>query len=433
MSFPDPAESADPADPSHQPPFVPAATDFDPAITDAPVPAAPRVAPSAVPLAALDADEQTASALRRICTLLRLHTGHDFSLYKRNTILRRIERRVQAHQLPSLDAYISYLRATPAELNVLFQELLIGVTRFFRDPEAFEALQRHLQDLVLAKPAGSTLRVWTSGCSTGEEAYSLAIILRECLDAVAPERQPRLQIFASDISPDALDVARAGFYPATIAADVSAARLTRFFESVPGGYQIRKPVRDLIVFSQHDINKDAPFIRLDLLCCRNLLIYFSAELQRALVPVFHYALLPGGLLLLGPSENLTGFPDLFAPLDLKWKLARRTTVPLPLTNLVGFPFVTARQAAPIAKPTLPAASSPRPVNRPLPLFRPDGNSFIAHVQRALLQVSTPPAVVISPAARSTTSTDAPAATSSRPPARADQTCSRWPARRCATS
>ncbi|SHJ27324.1 two-component system, chemotaxis family, CheB/CheR fusion protein [Hymenobacter daecheongensis DSM 21074] len=325
-----------------------------------------------------------AHALQKIFTLIRAQTGHDFSFYKRNTVFRRIERRMNSHQIKEFTHYVRYLQENPAEVEALFRELLIGVTRFFRDPEAFEQLRQHLLPVLRQKEPDSTIRVWAPGCSTGEEAYSLAMLLRECLDAPGAAPHLKIQIFATDINAEAIDFARGGLYPDNIAADVGPERLQRFFVKTDGGYQIGKEVRDAVVFALHNLNKDAPFTRLDLLCCRNLLIYLSAELQRNLIPVFHYALNAGGVLFLGPSENLTGFQDLFAPLDVKWKLSRRLDVPSPLNRLLNFPFSLARHPAVLA--SAPDAMPSSPLRKVGP--------FAALVQKALLQAFSPPAVVI---------------------------------------
>ncbi|MGI4884844.1 MAG: CheR family methyltransferase [Janthinobacterium lividum] len=330
---------------------------------------------------------QPAHALQKIFLLIRQRTGHDFSFYKRNTMFRRIERRMNAHQISEFTQYVRYLQHNPAEVEQLFRELLIGVTKFFRDAAAFESLQGHLQQLVLAKEPRGTVRVWAPGCSTGEEVYSLAMLLLECLDAVGHGRGVKLQLFATDISPDAIDFARAGRYPAAIAADVAPARLARFFHFGDGHYHIRKEVRDVVVFALHDVNKDAPFTRLDLLCCRNLLIYLNAELQKNLLPVFHYALRPGGILFLGPSENLTSVQDLFQPLDGKWKISRRLETSAGAARLLNFPFAMSVSPRPPAShpTTMPSATAARP-----------GGPFAALVQKTLLAAYTPPAVVITP-------------------------------------
>ncbi|RYY21531.1 MAG: PAS domain-containing protein, partial [Cytophagaceae bacterium] len=329
---------------------------------------------------------QPAHALQKIFALIRAQTGHDFSYYKRNTVFRRIERRMNAHQVREFTHYVRYLQENPREVEQLFKELLIGVTKFFRDAEAFAHLQNHLKPLLAKKPADSTVRVWAPGCSTGEEAYSLAMLLLECFDELPAGRHLKIQIFATDISVESIDFARAGLYPANIMGDVSAERLTRFFQQQDDHYLIRKEVRDAVVFAVHNINKDAPFTKLDLLCCRNLLIYLNMELQKKLMPVFHYALGVGGLLFLGPSENISTFQDLFQLLDLKWKISRRTDAALSLTQLASFPFALSRNSAlPLHSPV--ASSS---------LTRRDGGPFAALVQKELLRAYAPPAVVINP-------------------------------------
>ncbi len=329
-----------------------------------------------------------AHALQKVFHLIRAQTGHDFSFYKRNTVFRRIERRINAHQIADFTHYVRFLQQTPAEVTALFKELLIGVTKFFRDREAFEQLQARLLPLLRQKPAGSTVRVWAPGCSTGEETYSLAIVLLEALDGLDRDQHLSVQILATDINPDAIDTARIGEYATSLGPDVSPERLRRFFVKTEAGYRVKKEVRDAVVFAVHDLNKDAPFTKLDLLVCRNLLIYLSSELQKSLIPVFHYALNPGGLLLLGPSENLTGCQDLFQALDVKWKLSRRTELPSASPRLINFPFSMGRP--PLS--ALPAAPSPGPM---LPVITPKEGPFAALVQRLLLRQYTPPAVVIS--------------------------------------
>jgi len=228
------------------------------------------------------------------------------------------------HQIDRLDGYVRFLQQNPAEGEALFRDLLIGVTSFFRDPEAFTALEEKvIQQLFAGKPAGATIRVWSPGCSTGEEAYSLAILLQERLEEL--KQTFTVQVFATDIDSRAIDVARVGVYPAGIAADVTPERLARFFSHDPelGIYRIQKGIRELLVLSEQDVIKDPPFSKLDLISCRNLMIYMGAELQKKLVPLFHYALNPGGALFLGTSETVGEFLDLFQPLDHKWKLYQR--------------------------------------------------------------------------------------------------------------
>ncbi|HLF97037.1 MAG TPA: chemotaxis protein CheB [Methylococcaceae bacterium] len=262
--------------------------------------------------------------LKKICHLLRAQTGHDFSQYKQNTLVRRVERRMAIQQIERMDAYVRYAQQNPPELEALFRDLLIGVTNFFRDPEAFASLQTQaVPRLFAGKPAGGSVRVWVCGCSTGEEAYSLAILLQEHLDTL--KQTFKVQVFATDIDKQAIDQARSGVYPASIAADVSPERLARFFtlDADARVYRVQKFIRDLLVFSEQDVIKDPPFSRLDLISCRNLLIYLNAEVQKKLIPLFHYALNPGGGLFLGTSETVGEFAPLFATVDRKWKIYRR--------------------------------------------------------------------------------------------------------------
>ncbi|MGA2077517.1 MAG: chemotaxis protein CheB [Terriglobia bacterium] len=276
--------------------------------------------PHLAPPPALKAED----VLKKIFLLLRAQTGHDFSQYKRNTILRRVQRRMAVHQIKGMDEYIRYLQKTPAELDALFRDLLIGVTSFFRDPEAFRVFHdQAIPQLFAGKLKGALIRVWVPGCSTGEEAYSIAILLQERLDAL--KQSFKLQVFATDIDRHAIECARAGVYPASIATDISPERLARFFsqETDGGAYRIQKAIRDIVIFSEQDVIKDPPFSKMDLISCRNLLIYMGGELQKKLIPLFHYALNPGGMLFLGTSETVGEFVDLFATMDRKAKLYQR--------------------------------------------------------------------------------------------------------------
>ncbi|GDY12944.1 chemotaxis protein CheR [Planctomycetota bacterium] len=259
------------------------------------------------------------AARRELITLLRVHTGHDFSHYKRNTILRRVERRLAVHQITALADYVRFVEQTPNELQTLFRDVLIGVTSFFRDPESFTVLdQQVIPKLLEHRPAA--LRIWSAGCSTGEEAYSLAILIEEHLQAL---RWPcQVTVFATDLDPQAIADARTGLYPASIAADVTPQRLARWFTAESAGYRINRTIRDRLVFSEHDLIKDPPFTRLDLLCCRNLLIYLDGEMQRKLLPLFHNAVKPGGWLFLGPSESISDFTHLFQVEDRAARLYR---------------------------------------------------------------------------------------------------------------
>ncbi|MFH1301786.1 MAG: chemotaxis protein CheB [Planctomycetota bacterium] len=269
------------------------------------------------------AEQSIHQALQKIFIILRTRTGHDFSRYKKNTISRRIERRMSVHQIDNISDYVRYLQESQQEADALFRELLIGVTNFFRDPEAFDILQtKILPQLLAGKPDDYTVRVWVPGCASGEEAFSVAIILHECLEKIGPHFQ--IQIFGTDIDMDAIAVARAGRYPASIITDVGPDRIQRYFtKEEDGHYQIRKLIRDMLVFAPQNMIKDPPFTKLDLLCCRNLLIYMSTELQREIVPIFHYSLKPDGILFLGSSETIGPESDLFAPIHKKWKLFRR--------------------------------------------------------------------------------------------------------------
>jgi two-component system CheB/CheR fusion protein len=260
--------------------------------------------------------------LQKIFALIRSATGHDFSHYKNSTIERRIERRLAVHQINSLPDYILFLQKNPAEIQTLFKNLVIGVTSFFRDPKAHDVLEaKVLAKLIEAKHPEDTLRCWVVGCSTGEEAYSLAILISEAMEKL--KRHINVQIFATDIDEAAIEAARKGVYPASIAGDVSKERLRQFFIKEEGVYKIKKQIRDMVVFSLQSVIKDPPFSRLDLVSCRNLMIYLDPTLQKKMIPVFHYTLNTGGVLLLGTSESIGEFTDLFGPIDSKWKVYQR--------------------------------------------------------------------------------------------------------------
>ncbi|MBE3040800.1 MAG: PAS domain-containing protein, partial [Chloroflexi bacterium] len=264
------------------------------------------------------------NALKKIFVLLRNQTSNDFSQYKLNTIKRRINRRMAVHQIETMDIYVEYLQQTTAEVEALFHELLIGVTNFFRDPEAFQALEEQvIPRLFAGKPAGASIRVWVPGCSTGEEAYSIVILLQERMEAM--KQNYKVQVFATDVENKAIVTARTGLYPASITANISPERLARFFTAETDGsaYRIHKSIRDILVFSEQDMIKDPPFTKLDLISCRNLLIYMGEELQKYIIQLFHYALNPRGFLYLGISETVGEFSDLFTTLDSKTKLYQR--------------------------------------------------------------------------------------------------------------
>jgi two-component system CheB/CheR fusion protein len=266
-------------------------------------------------------DLDQSEAREEICAILRNQIGHDFTGYKANTFLRRVQRRMQIIQLDTLEAYLERLRRDPKEVNGLFRDLLINVTNFFRDAEAFETLSTFvIPKLFEGRGADDTVRVWVPGCATGEEVYSIAMLMREHMDGLTA--LPRVQIFATDIDELALGVARAARYPEALLDSVSAERRERFFIADNGSYQVMKDVRDLCIFSPHSVIKDPPFSRIDLVSCRNLLIYFGTDVQAQVIPIFHYSLRPGGYLFLGTSESTSQYSDLFVPLDKKHRIFR---------------------------------------------------------------------------------------------------------------
>ena len=272
------------------------------------------------------------SARIEICAILRRHLGHDFSDYRRQTFLRRVERRTQVLNLTTLEQYIAALNADPAEATLLFRDLLIRVTSFFRDRETFQILADEVIPQIFdGKMADGVVRVWVPGCATGEEAYSLAMLLREHLDSLTAK--PRVQVFATDIDDLAIATARLGRYPKTLLEGLDDARRERFFSHSHGGYCVTQEIRDLCTFSVHNLVRDPPFSQMSLVSCRNLLIYLNAELQGRVIPVFHYALVPGGILLLGGSESVAQHPGLFETVDKKARIFRRRQGRSPDLNL----------------------------------------------------------------------------------------------------
>ena len=267
-----------------------------------------------------------------ICTILRAQLGHDFSDYRRQTFLRRVERRMQVRNLATLEEYIAMLNADPAEATLLFRDLLIRVTSFFRDRETFQILADEIiPRLFDGKMADGVVRVWVPGCATGEEAYSLAMLLREHMDSLIAK--PRVQVFATDIDDLAIATARIGRYPKTLIEGLDDARRERFFNHSHGSFCVAREIRDLCTFSVHNLVRDPPFSQMSLVSCRNLLIYLNAELQGRLIPVFHYALIPGGILLLGGSESVAQHPSLFETVDKKARIFRRRQGRGPELNL----------------------------------------------------------------------------------------------------
>ncbi|NQW99656.1 chemotaxis protein CheR, partial [bacterium] len=323
------------------------------------------------------------NAMKKVFVLLRARTGHEFSQYKPNTIYRRIERRKAEHGITELDDYVAFLQQDPTEIDALFRDLLIGVTNFFRDPDAFQVLQDQIiPKLFSNKPGGGAIRVWCAGCSTGEEAYSIAILLQESMDA--RKESHTVQVFATDIDSRAITAARAGLYPLSIATDVSAERLARFFtiEADGSAYRIHKGIRDMLVFSEQDLIKDPPFSKLDLIVCRNLMIYLGTALQRRLIPLFHYSLNPEGFLFLGSSEGVGDFIGLFGVLDRKAKIYQHKEDFNGLQRAALGRFLPPMTAIEAALPRV--RKSAFPVKRPLREL----------TEQTLLRAASPAAVLI---------------------------------------
>jgi len=276
-----------------------------------------------------DIEIQDKSALEKIIILLRIHTGNDFSLYKKNTVYRRIERRMLVHKIDNIASYVSFLKDNPKETTILFKELLIGVTNFFRDPFVWEKLEENIiPNLIAKQEVGSILRAWIPGCSTGEEAYSLAIVFKEALEKINPHGGISLQIFATDLDNEAIEIARRGAYPENIINDVSQNRLKRFFNKTDEGYRVNTEIREMIVFAQHNIVMHPPFTKLDILSCRNLLIYMDSVLQKKLISLFYYSVNPEGTMILGSSETVGTQNQYFESEDTKLKIYKRTTTAL---------------------------------------------------------------------------------------------------------
>ncbi|MFZ3169643.1 MAG: chemotaxis protein CheB [Candidatus Methanoperedens sp.] len=267
--------------------------------------------------------EQIANSLQKIIILIRTHTGIDFSSYKQSTLIRRIERRMSLHQIENISDYVHYLQENQPEIQILHKEFLIGVTSFFRDHAAFEVLkEKIIPEILKDKSHDQTVRVWVPACSTGEEAYSIAIVLKEYVDEIKSDFQ--VQIFATDVDREAVETGRSGVYPGNITVDVSPERLNRFFIKNPDDtYSIKKEIREIVIFAPQNAISDPPFLRLDLIGCRNLLIYLVPESQRKLLLLFHYSLNPGGYLFLGSSETIGEFTELYSGVDKKWKFYKR--------------------------------------------------------------------------------------------------------------
>jgi two-component system CheB/CheR fusion protein len=289
-----------------------------------------------------DIEVKDKSSLEKIINLLSTNTGNDFSQYKKNTLYRRIERRMAIHKIEKIASYVHFLNENPREIEILFKELLIGVTNFFRDAALWENLKETiLPDIITKLEPGSVLRAWVPGCSTGEEAYSLAIVFKEAIENINPHGGFSLQIFATDLDNEAIDIARKGIFPAGIAEHVSPERLKRFFLKTDEGYFINTEIREKVVFAQHNIIMHPPFTKIDILSCRNLLIYMEPALQKKLIGLFYYSLNPNGILMLGTSETLGNQSHLFTSLNLKWKIFTRAATLLS-TDLFDFPATFSR-------------------------------------------------------------------------------------------
>jgi two-component system CheB/CheR fusion protein len=314
--------------------------------------------PAQMPQQPGSADE---AALRDVLTFLRTRTGRDFSYYKRATILRRIGRRMQVNGIEDLPGYLTCLRTRPGEAGALLQDLLISVTNFFRDANCFTALEGNLPRLFQNKTSGDSLRVWVAACATGEEAYSIAMMLSE--HARTLESAPQIQIFATDLDEDAIRTAREGIYPATIEADVSEERLRRFFVKEHRGYRVRRELREMVLFAVHDVLKDSPFSRLELVACRNLLIYLNRDAQARALETFHFALGPGGLLFLGSSESVEDGSALFSVLDKKHRIYVHRSTPR-----IGLPVAPGPGTLAIALEAQQSARATSPVTVAGPAF-----------------------------------------------------------------
>ncbi len=282
-------------------------------------------------------DNKYKSNIDKIIILLREQSGHDFSLYKKNTLFRRIERRKGIHQIEKVQNYIRFLQENPAELDTLFKELLIGVTSFFRDPAVWQVLRDEmLPQLFDEIPDGYMLRAWVPGCSTGEEAYSLAIVFKEAMANLNNHKHLSLQIFATDLDHDAIEIARRGYFHNNIVADVSAERLMKFFTIEGDGFMVNTLIREMVVFAPQNVIKDPPFTKLDLLTCRNMLIYMEPELQKKLMALFNYSLNQGGIMVLGTAETLGRSVEGFEEIDQRLKIFKRTVGPI-IPELIDFP------------------------------------------------------------------------------------------------
>lgn len=355
--------------------------------------------PQPAQVARLRTEDENETALREILSFLRARTGRDFSYYKRATIVRRISRRLQINGLDDLPAYLGFLRTHQGEAGALLQDLLISVTNFFRDREAFAALEPLIPLLFQGKTADDTVRVWSPACATGEETYSLAMMLLE--HARGLDSPPALQVFGCDLDDDAIQIARAGAYPDTIAADVSEDRLRRFFTKEHRGYRVRREVREIVLFAQHDLLKDAPFSRLDLISCRNLLIYLNRDAQHRVMDIFHFACRPQALMLLGSSESVEDGSPLFDVLDKKHRIyrqrpAQRVGLPVPAGPSTLIRALEAQERAK-SGPVLPGRTLGVPTSPPFAQERIRNEEMLstAELHFRLVERLAPPSFVVS--------------------------------------
>ena len=297
--------------------------------------------------------EEVQEPLHQVFAVLRTNTGLDFSQYKTTTIHRRLQRRMSVNQIGDVSTYARFVKENPDEAKALVKDILISVTRFFRDPKAFDALKVSLKALIRDRSEDGELRVWVAGCATGEEAYTVLAVLSECLEDLG--KHLSVQLYATDIDAAALNIARAGVYPANIVADVGSGRLRRFFTKQGDSYRIKKEIREMVVFAPHNLIKDPPFSKMDLICCRNLLIYLKRDLQKRLMPVLHYAIRPGGILFLGNSESVGEYTDLFTVLDKKSNIYQRREVAIGPDRMRFALAVPASFRGPVAEKAMAAA------------------------------------------------------------------------------
>ncbi len=350
--------------------------------------------PSMVPQQ-LEANQRE-TALREVLAFLRTRTGRDFSYYKRATVVRRIARRMQVNGVDDLVGYLSCLRTQPGEAGALLQDLLISVTNFFRDREAFDCVTRQIPGLFQGKGSGDVVRVWVAACATGEEVYSMAILLLE--HARSLENPPAVQVFGCDLDEQAIQVARSGFFPDAISADVSEDRLRRFFVKEPHGYRVKRDVREMVLFAAHDLLKDAPFSRMDLISCRNLLIYLNQAAQKRAIETFHFALKPNGLLFLGASENVEEDSSLFTPVSKKYRIYMqrpgiRATLPVPIGSGTISKAIQMKESFKDV-PVLPSPVFDQNATVPSPRVPSEGGASLGELHFQLIERFASPSVLV---------------------------------------